>query len=286
MGTISRRVAAVAAAGVLLGVLTACGSGGSGSSQDTAKAAAGGASATSASAGTNGGAGAAASPSAAAGGTTAGAADGGTPAPGASAPAAGTGGAGTGGAGTGGAGTGGGAQPAAGADLDTPLLDDKLVLQLLPDQKAMTGWEEEKRRVDTADHTLTCTGAEPCGGKPLSGTARFSSGDVTVRFAVDTLPSKAAAKDKLKEAYAGFGGEQYKPIDLAALGSESRSFRGQLAGREGVGIVLRAGTVVATVTTEGEPVDPQVTQRLAVLFVQRIEQAQAGRTPDAALGAA
>ncbi|MFJ6138698.1 hypothetical protein [Kitasatospora sp. NPDC092286] len=281
MGTISRRVAAVAAAGVLLGVLTACGSGGSGSSQDTAKAAAGGASATSASAGTNGGAGAAASPSAAAGGTTAGAADGGTPAPGASAPAAGTGG-----AGTDGAGMGGGAQPAAGADLDTPLLDDKLVLQLLPDQKAMTGWEEEKRRVDTADHTLTCTGAEPCGGKPLSGTARFSSGDVTVRFAVDTLPSKAAAKDKLKEAYAGFGGEQYKPIDLAALGSESRSFRGQLAGREGVGIVLRAGTVVATVTTEGEPVDPQVTQRLAVLFVQRIEQAQAGRTPDAALGAA
>ncbi|MEU6231624.1 hypothetical protein, partial [Kitasatospora sp. NPDC047058] len=187
----------------------------------------------------------------------------------------------------GGAGTGGGAAQPAGADSDTLLLDDKLLLQLLPDQKAMTGWEEEKRKVDTADHATTCSGSGSCTGKPLSGTARFATGEVTVRFAVDTLPSKAAAKDRLTETYAAYGDTaKYHTVDLAALGSESRAFQGQLAGRDGVSIVLRSGTVVATVTTEGGPADPAATRRLAAMLVQRVEQAQTGRTPDAVLGTA
>ncbi|MFE2176705.1 hypothetical protein, partial [Kitasatospora sp. NPDC059462] len=193
------------------------------------------------------------------------------------------GGAATGGGPAGGA-TADGGQPATGPDSDTPLLDSALLAQLLPDQKAMTGWEEEKRRVDTADHATTCTAAAPCTGKPLSGQARFGAGEVTVRFGVDTLPGRAQAQDRLKEAYAAYGDTtKYGPADIGPLGTESRAFQGQLAGRDGVAVVLRSGTVVATVTTEGGPVDPAGTRRLAAMLVARIEQAQAGRTPDAGL---
>ncbi len=149
----------------------------------------------------------------------------------------------------------------------------------------MTGWEEEKRRVDTADHAITCTAAAPCKGKPLSGSARFASGEVVVRFGVDTLPGRAQAQDRYKEAYGAYAdATKYGPADIGLLGTESRAYQGQLAGRDGVAIVLRAGTVVATVTTEGGPVDQAGTRRLAAMLVTRIEQAQAGRTPDAVLG--
>ncbi|MGW2546761.1 hypothetical protein ACWC5I_39300, partial [Kitasatospora sp. NPDC001574] len=188
------------------------------------------------------------------------------------------------GANTAGTTAGGGAQPTAGPDSDTLLLDGKLVLQLLPDQKAMTGWEEEKRKVDTADHATTCTTTAPCTGKPLSGTARFASGEVTARFGVDTLAGRAEAANRLKEAYAAYGdAAHYTALDLGVLGTESRAFQGQLGGRDGVSIVLRSGTVVASVTTEGGPVDRAATRRLAAMLVKRIEQAQAGRTPDAVL---
>ncbi|MEV6974160.1 hypothetical protein AB0N76_11830, partial [Kitasatospora sp. NPDC093806] len=188
-----------------------------------------------------------------------------------------------GGAATGGSATGGGGQPATGPDSDTLLLDSKLVAQLLPDAKSMTGWEEEKRRVDTADHATTCTASAPCTGKPLSGTARFAAGEVTARFAVDTLSGRAAAQERLKEAYAAYGDGRYTAADIGLLGTESRAFQGPLAGRDGVAIVLRSGTTVVTVTTEGGPVDPATTRRLAAMLVKRIEQAQAGRTPDAGL---
>ncbi|MFE7562623.1 hypothetical protein [Kitasatospora sp. NPDC057500] len=219
-----------------------------------------------------------------AGGTpAAGASAPGASAPGAPAPTATAPGGTPAGGSTGGAATPGG-QPAAGPDSDTPLLDSALLAQLLPDQKAMTGWEEEKRRVDTADHTTTCTAAAPCTGKPLSGQARFSAGEVTVRFGVETLPGRAQAQDRLKEAYAAYGDTaEYGPADIGPLGTESRAFLGQLAGRDGVAVVLRSGTVVATVTTEGGPVDQAGARRLAAMLVQRIEQAQAGRTPDAGL---
>ncbi|MFB8303327.1 hypothetical protein [Kitasatospora purpeofusca] len=319
MGTAGRKVAAAAATGALLAALAACGSGSSTSSENAAKGTAG----ASASPGTTAGAatGGTGAPSAAAGSGTAtpsgdaaggGAAAGGTPAAGATGPGAatpgaataggssagtagtagtgsGTAGAATGGASAGGAGgaggTGGAGQPATGPDSDTALLDSALVALLLPDQKAMTGWEEEKRRVDTADHATTCTAAAPCKGKPLSGTARFASGEVVVRFGVDTLPGRAQAQDRYKEAYGAYAdATKYGPADIGLLGTESRAYQGQLAGRDGVAIVLRAGTVVATVTTEGGPVDPAGTRRLAAMLVARIEQAQAGRTPDAALG--
>ncbi|MFJ3791088.1 hypothetical protein [Kitasatospora sp. NPDC090091] len=290
MGTVGRKVAAAAAAGVLLGVLTACSSGGSEASRDAAK---GGASATAtATAGAaSGQASAAASPAGAAsapagGATAAGGASAAAGSPGAS----GTAGAPAGGASTPGAGGGsgaGGALPAPTADSDALVLDEKLLLQLLPDGKAMTGWEEEKRRVDSADHATTCSGSGACSGKPLSGTARFSLGEVTARFAIDTLPTKAAAKEKLAEVYASYAdGSRYRAVDIVPLGSEYRAFQGQLAGRDGVSIVLRSGTLVAAVTTEGGPADPAATRKLAVMLVQRIEQAQAGKTPDAALGAA
>ncbi|MFD9068210.1 hypothetical protein ACFVZ3_42625 [Kitasatospora purpeofusca] len=322
MGTAGRKVAAAAATGALLAALAACGSGSSTSSENAAKGTAGASASpgTTADAAT-GGTGA---PSAAAGSGTAtpsgdpavgGAAAGGTPAAGTAgagaatagaaaggssggtagtAGTAGTGsgtagattGAATGGAAGGGAGGAGGAgQPATGPDSDTALLDSALLALLLPDQKAMTGWEEEKRRVDTADHATTCTAAAPCKGKPLSGTARFASGEVVVRFGVDTLPGRAQAQDRYKEAYGAYAdATKYGPADIGLLGTESRAFKGDLAGRDGVAIVLRAGTVVATVTTEGGPVDPAGTRRLAAMLVSRIEQAQAGRTPDAVLG--
>ncbi|WP_327683525.1 hypothetical protein [Kitasatospora sp. NBC_00458] len=315
MGTVGRKVAAAAAAGVLLGTLAACGSGGSGTSRDaagspaaapaspggsegTAAAASGTASsaptgsadpgaASGAASGSPGGtpsAGTATGGATTGGGTggatggTAGATTGGASGGAATAGAAGTA-AGAGTAGT----AGGGAQPAAGPDSDTLLLDDRLVLQVLPDQKAIPGWEEEKRKVDTADHATTCTAATPCTGKPLSGSGRFASGEVTARFAVDTLAGKAEAKERLKEAYAAYGDGRYSSLDLGVLGTESRAFQGQIAGRDGVSIVLRSGTVVASVTTEGGPVDPAGARRLAAMLVKRIEQAQAGRTPDAVL---
>ncbi|MFF2954852.1 hypothetical protein ACFVVU_26320 [Kitasatospora sp. NPDC057965] len=313
MGGAGRKVAAAAATGVLLAAVAACGSGSSGHSGDaakgapvvsaspgaTAEAAAGSAATTPApgdgsaapagtpEAATVGGAAAGATapgPSAGAGasaggpsGTAAGATPGGTSG-GGGATAGATAGTTAGGA------TAGGGQPAAGPDSDTPLLDSALVAQLLPDQKAMTGWEEEKRRVDTADHATTCSIAAPCTGRPLSGQARFSAGETTVRFGVDTLPNRAQAQDRLKEAYASYGDTtKYGPADIGPLGTESRAFQGQLAGRDGVAIVLRSGTLVATVTTEGGPVDLAGTRRLAAMLVKRIEQAQAGRTPDAGL---
>ncbi|MCG6498110.1 hypothetical protein [Kitasatospora sp. A2-31] len=288
MGTVGRKVAAAAAAGVLLGVLTACSSGGSATSRDAAK---GGASATAGAASGQASA-AAASPAGSASAPAGGAAatGGGASAAAGSPGASGTAGAPAGGASTPGAGGGsgtGGALPAPTADSDALVLDEKLLLQLLPDGKAMTGWEEEKRRVDSADHATTCSGSGACSGKPLSGTARFSLGEVTARFAIDTLPTKAAAKEKLAEVYASYAdGNRYRAVDIVPLGSEYRAFQGQLAGRDGVSIVLRSGTLVAAVTTEGGPADPAATRRLAVMLVQRIEQAQAGRIPDAALGAA
>ncbi|MCX4689447.1 hypothetical protein OG401_35010 [Kitasatospora purpeofusca] len=315
MGTAGRKVAAAAATGALLAALAACGSGSSTSSENAAKgtagasaspgttadAATGGAGAPSAAAGTGSatpsgdpaGGGAAAGGTPAAGTAGAGAATPGAAAGGSSGGAAGT--AGTAGTGSGtagattGAATGGGAggagQPATGPDSDTALLDSALLALLLPDQKAMTGWEEEKRRVDTADHATTCTAAAPCKGKPLSGSARFASGEVVVRFGVDTLPGRAQAQDRYKEAYGAYAdATKYGPADIGLLGTESRAYQGQLAGRDGVAIVLRAGTVVATVTTEGGPVDQAGTRRLAAMLVARIEQAQAGRTPDAVLG--
>ncbi|WP_395293138.1 hypothetical protein ACF9IK_05690 [Kitasatospora hibisci] len=292
MGTVGRKVAAAAAAGVLLGVLTGCSSGGSATSRDAAQ---GGASATAGAASGQASAAASASVSASAPAPTGGAAAGGGASAAAGTPgASGTAGAPTGGASTPGAGggsgggaSGGGALPAPTADSDALVLDEKLLLQLLPDGKAMTGWEEEKRRVDSADHAITCSGSGACSGKPLSGTARFSLGEVTARFAIDTLPTKAAAKEKLAEVYASYGdASTYRAVDIVPLGSEYRAFQGQLAGRDGVSIVLRSGTLVAAVTTEGGPADPAATRKLAVMLVQRIEQAQAGKTPDAALGAA
>ncbi|MFE4513085.1 hypothetical protein ACFRMQ_02650 [Kitasatospora sp. NPDC056783] len=171
-------------------------------------------------------------------------------------------------------------------DLEAALLDDKVVGQVLPDAKAMAGWEEEKRKVDTADHTVTCAGAAAasCAGKPLSGSVRFSSGDVVVRFLVDTLPSRDAAAQRLKENYASYAAGPFRKVDTPALGSESQAFQGMLAEGEGVGIVVRSGTVVASVTSEGGPVDIAATRRFAVMLVKRIEQAQSGTTPDAGLG--
>ncbi|MFB7474507.1 hypothetical protein [Kitasatospora sp. NPDC056184] len=291
MGTAGRKVVAAAATGVLLAAVAACSSGGSKHSGDTAK----GAPTASASPGATDGAapGGGATPAApgdtpAAGGSP----SAGTPVPGA--PVGGTGGAPASGAPAGGtpaaSAPAGAGQPGSGPgattgpDSDTTLLDSALVAQLLPDQKAMTGWEEEKRRVDTADHATTCTAVAPCTGKPLTGQARYSAGEVTVRFGVDTLPGRAQAQERLKETYASYGDTtKYGPADMGPLGTESRAFQGQLAGRDGVAVVLRSGTVVATVTTEGGPVDPAGTRRLAAMLVKRIEQAQAGRTPDAGL---
>ncbi|MFF4919949.1 hypothetical protein ACFY4B_05145 [Kitasatospora sp. NPDC001261] len=260
-----RVLAAVAAAGVLTGVLTGCSSGGS------SKAAGGAA------------AGSTAAPAASSPATTG--AVTGTAGASASAPAA---------ADTPGAASAPASAPAPAAaeaphaDLEAALLDDKVVGQVLPDAKAMTGWEEEKRKVDTADHQVTCAGAAAasCAGKPLSGSVRFSSGDVVVRFLVDTLPSRDAAAQRLKENYASYSAGPFKKVDTPALGSESQAFQGPLAEGEGVGIVVRSGTVVASVTSEGGPVDVPATRRFAVMLVNRIEQAQAGKTPDAGLGAA
>ncbi|MGW3075332.1 hypothetical protein [Kitasatospora sp. NPDC001132] len=260
-----RVLAAVAAAGVLTGVLAGCSSGGSNSPGGTAASAASGPAAALSAAPT------AASAVAAPGSAPAAADAPGTPpaAASASAPAP---------------------APAAEAphgDLEAPLLDDKVVRQVLPDGKAMPGWEEEKRRVDTADHKVTCTGAAAasCAGKPLSGSVRYSSGDVVVRFLVDTLPSRDAAAQRLKENYASYAAGPFRKVDTPALGSESQAFQGPLAEGEGVGIVVRSGTVVASVTSEGGPVDVAATRRFAVMLVQRIEQAQAGSAPDAGLAA-
>ncbi|SOB81185.1 hypothetical protein SAMN06272789_1330 [Streptomyces sp. 1331.2] len=264
MGMGGRRMAAAVATGVLVAVLAGCSSGGS---KDVKGAAPGVPSAAGAS--TAGAAGTAAATAPAAVGTAsapAGAASGAAPAP------------------------AGGTAPAAaetpGADLEGVLLDDKVVGQVLPDAKVMAGWEEEKRKVDTADHTVTCTAAVPCTGKPLSGSVRFSSGDVVTRFIVETLPSRDAAKNRLKESYASYAAGPFRKLDAPALGSESQAFQGPLAEGEGVGIVVRSGTVVASVTTEGGPVDVAATRRFAVMLVKRIEQAQAGKTPDAGLGLA
>ncbi|MFF0408853.1 hypothetical protein ACFYUY_00275 [Kitasatospora sp. NPDC004745] len=280
MGMGGRRMAAAAvAAGVLVGALTGCSSGGS----DTAKGASGTAapaSGTAPAASPATGA-ASASPAADASGAASPAAPGAASAPAAgpssaaSAPAPG---------GSGGAPVPPPAAATPGQDLDAVLLDDRIVGRVLPDAKAMTGWEEEKRKVDTADHTTTCTAAAPCTGKPLSGSVRFSSGDVVARFFVDTLPSRDAARNRLKESYASYTAGPFRKVDTPVLGSESQAFQGQLADGEGIGIVVRSGTVVASVTTEGGPVDLAATRRFAAMLVKRIEQAQAGATPDAGLG--
>ncbi|MGW2251671.1 hypothetical protein ACWCXH_15930 [Kitasatospora sp. NPDC001660] len=265
MGKVGRRAAAVVAVGVLVGALGGCASDGSEAAKEVAGRASSAASAATAAA------------SAAAGGPSDAAAGASAPAPGGATPPAG--------------GTGGSVPPSSaggvgtpGADSDAVLLDDKVVLQVLPDGKAMAGWEEEKRRVDTADHATTCTAAAPCTGKPLSGSVRFSSGDLVTRFMVDTLPTRDAAKGRLKETYASYRSGPFKAVDASVLGSESQVFQGQLADSEGVGIVLRSGTVVASVTTEGGPVDVAATRRFAAMLVKRIEQAQAGKAPDAGLG--
>lgn len=263
-----RVLAAVAAAGVLTGVLAGCSSGGSknagGAAASASAASAPGpvTASTGTGTGTTGASSAASAPTPAAAGAT-GAAS--VPASAPPAPAA---------------------VEAPRGDLEAALLDDKVVGQVLPDAKAMAGWQEEKRKVDTADHQVTCTGAAAasCAGKPLSGSVRFSSGDVVVRFLVDTLPSRDAAAQRLKESYASYAAGPFKKVDTPALGSESQAFQGPLAEGEGVGIVVRSGTVVASVTSEGGPVDVAATRRLAVMLVKRIEQAQAGQTPDAGLG--
>ncbi|MGW6915343.1 hypothetical protein ACWGB8_16230 [Kitasatospora sp. NPDC054939] len=275
MRPVGRKVAAVAATGVLLGALAACGSSGSGGSaakagEDRAKA------------------------SAAAGSAPAtGAAPAGTPS-GEAAPSGAGGGGGNGGGRGGGNGGGGGAgsggatgasTPQVWQDAPTPVLDYRTVVALMPDQAALPGWEQDKRRVDRADHTGDCAAnAAACNGKPLSGEARFTSGDTTARFLVETLPDKAAAQQKLKEVYASFGDSRYRTVELTVIGTESRAWQGNSGGQDGVAFVLRAGTVVATVSTEGGPVDPALTQRLATMLAKRIEQAQAGTTPDTPLG--
>ncbi|MBV2156527.1 hypothetical protein [Kitasatospora sp. SUK 42] len=275
MGTGGRRVAVGVAVGVLVGVLGGCASGGSGETKGAAAAAS--STATSGAGGTSGASAAAtatATATAPAAAATAGTA-------GASAPA------------DAGAAGGGSAAPVPppvaatpGADLEAVLLDDKVVGQVLPDAKAMTGWDEEKRKVDTADHATTCTAAAPCTGKPLSGSVRFSSGDLVTRFIVDTLPSRDAARDRLKETYASYPVGPFQKVDAPGLGSESQAFVGPLAGGDGVSIVVRSGTVVASVTTEGGPVDVAGARRFAVMLVKRIEQAQSGKAPDAGLGPA
>ncbi|MGW3043572.1 hypothetical protein ACWC9T_26790 [Kitasatospora sp. NPDC001159] len=271
MGMGGRRMAGGVAAAVLMGVLAGCSSGGSedakgasGASSSAATGAAGGTVPASAAAPSASATGAGAAPSAA-GAATAGA--------------------------TAGAGSGAPVPPPAaaetpGADLEGVLLDDKVVGQVLPDVKAMAGWDEEKRKVDTADHATTCTASAPCAGKPLSGSVRFSSGDLVTRFLVDTLPSRDAAKGRLMEAYASYPVGPFHKVDTPALGSESQAFVGPLSAGDGVSIVVRSGTVVASVTTEGGPVDVNATRRFAMMLVKRIEQAQSGKAPDAGLGPA
>ncbi|WBP86115.1 hypothetical protein [Kitasatospora cathayae] len=262
MGMGGRRMVAVVAAGVLAGVLAGCSSGGSGDAKGGAKGASGAASsAVTAVAAAPTGAGAAVSVAPSASASAAGASGSAAPVP----PAA---------------------AAAPSADLEAVLLDDKVVGQVLPDAKAMAGWDEEKRRVDTADHAVTCSASTPCTGKPLSASVRFSSGDLVTRFLVETLASRDAAKNRLRETYASYPVGPFHKVDAPALGSESQAFVGPLSAGDGVSIVVRSGTVVASVTTEGGPVDLPAARRFAVMLVNRIEQAQSGKTPDAGLAAA
>ncbi|MER7672885.1 hypothetical protein ABTY61_31140 [Kitasatospora sp. NPDC096128] len=268
MGMGGRRGTVVVAAGVLAGVLAGCSSGASEGAKNAAQAPSSAVTSATAS-------GTASGPAAVPGGTAS-----------ASAPADGSAGASAPAGGT----AGGAAQvppPAApSADLEAALLDDKVVGQVLPDAKAMAGWQEEKRKVDTADHAVTCTASAPCTGKPLSGSVRFSSGDLVTRFLVETLPSRDAARNRAKETYASYPVGPFKKVDAPAVGSESQAFVGPLADGDGVSIVVRSGTVVASVTTEGGPVDLPAARRFAVMLVNRIEQAQSGKVPDAGLGRA
>ncbi|MER7845115.1 hypothetical protein ABTZ03_14360 [Kitasatospora sp. NPDC096077] len=268
MRTGGRRIAVAVAVGVLAGVLAGCSSGGSadanGAAGTASSAVTTGAAASAASAATAGAATGTASASAAPGATTAAGA-------------------------TASAGTAAGsadAAPVPRADLEAVLLDDKVVGQVLPDARAMTGWDEEKRRVDSADHAVTCTASTPCTGKPLSGSVRFSAGDRIARFLVETLPSRDAARNRLTETYASYPVGPFRKVDSPALGSESQAFVGPLAGGDGVSIVVRSGTVVASVTTEGGAVDLPTARRFAVMLVNRIEQAQSGKVPDAGPGTA
>ncbi|MFJ8476146.1 hypothetical protein [Kitasatospora sp. NPDC094011] len=267
MGMGGRRIAVAVAVGVLAGVLAGCSSGGSPDAKTVAGAPSSAVASATVSATAGGTAGGTASASATPGAT------------GATAAASATASAGTA---TGSA----DAAPVPRADLEAVLLDDKVVGQVLPDAKAMAGWDEEKRRVDSADHSVTCTAAAPCAGKPLSGSVRFSSGDQVTRFLVETLPSRDAAKGRAKETYASYPVGPFKKVDSPVLGSESQAFVGPLAGGDGVSIVVRSGTVVASVTTEGGAVDLPTARRFAVMLVNRIEQAQSGKVPDAGLGPA
>ncbi|MFJ4187253.1 hypothetical protein [Kitasatospora sp. NPDC089509] len=269
MGTGGRRIAVAVAVGVLSGVLAGCSSGGS--------ADANGAAGTASSAVTTGAAASAATGTAGAATGTASAST--SAAPGATAAAGATASAGT-------AAGGADAAPVPRADLEAVLLDDKVVGQVLPDARAMTGWDEEKRRVDSADHAVTCTASTPCTGKPLSGSVRFSAGDRIARFLVETLPSRDAARNRLTETYASYPVGPFRKVDSPVLGSESQAFVGPLAGGDGVSIVVRSGTVVASVTTEGGAVDLPTARRFAVMLVNRIEQAQSGKVPDAGPGTA
>ncbi|RKT20213.1 hypothetical protein BX285_4697 [Streptomyces sp. 1114.5] len=166
-------------------------------------------------------------------------------------------------------------------DFRTVLSDKVALKQTLPGRAAMPGWEVHRNRVATAEES-----GDECPGCKLDGTADFEAGVVTATFKITTFGSSGEASAYLAKAAKEFetkAGTSSK-LSVPATGNETVAYSGTYHDSPRNVVLMRVGTAFAGVMLEDSS-DVAQLQKMATMLARRVEQAAAGQTVDAALGA-
>ncbi|MGW2254252.1 hypothetical protein ACWCXH_29280 [Kitasatospora sp. NPDC001660] len=171
-----------------------------------------------------------------------------------------------------------------------PLAGVAQVRSVLPDLHAVpAGWRED--RAPTAEPPKDCHAddtsaaeADVCSQTIGTGVVGFraDNGNTRVMFRVIAGPSPAWADRTYDLAgSAGSSDSTSEPVPVAAVGDRSTAYR---SGRY-TSVVIKAGTTVLLLSYQpqsSDSPDAELVTRLARMFAARSQQAQSGRTPDAA----
>ncbi|GLX52446.1 hypothetical protein Shyhy01_53960 [Streptomyces hygroscopicus subsp. hygroscopicus] len=175
-------------------------------------------------------------------------------------------------------------------DLAAPLhvLQLKRVLDL---QSMPTGWKTGVQTLAGRDVPKDSPCRRPshvCAGMTSHAIVQYDNEDSTgnVYFELSAYEDREAALAGYKSRSASFVGKDNREISMPTVGNASTACTGsnKWTGDPFTGVVMRVGTVVASVTyTHKNKADPQMLLSLARMQVERIQQAQRGETPTARL---
>lgn len=193
----------------------------------------------------------------------------------------------------------GGADAGSGGDTKAAWLAEDQVKAVLPDQAAMPGWQVTERPTSGSMDTKMmesqfCPGAgtQGCERSRFFGSTAFrrDDGKAEARFWLltyqDELDAKAAYEVLWRDAWHKSGTEN---VDLGTVGKQRAASAGP-AGRHGEAVTgqIRVGTAILWIGASGSTVaadrlDKDFPKHIAALFAKRVQQAQNGEKPSAAI---